>query len=166
MSHVKIHEHHQTMTRLEVAVELRRLATQLEWEKCIPYRDGTIAVPYKIERELEIDESVEAGAFTMNFKLNWVAHDGESRPRTATHSDRRHTSTNEAGRKRPVAHDLATANEGTPVGLTAPRHEESPIVSAVTGHITKSPTQQGVNAPPLVNGQGRTTSQPMSSLNG
>ena len=33
MSHVKIHEHHQTMTRLEVAVELRRLATQLEWEK-------------------------------------------------------------------------------------------------------------------------------------
>ena len=47
MSHVKIHEHHQTMTRLEVAVELRRLATQLEWEKCIPYGDGTIAVPCK-----------------------------------------------------------------------------------------------------------------------
>jgi hypothetical protein len=69
MSHAKIHEHHQTMTRLEVAVELRRLATQLEWEKCIPYGDGTIAVPYKIERELEIDESVEGGAFTMNFKL-------------------------------------------------------------------------------------------------
>ena len=64
MSHVKIHEHHQTMTRLEVAVELRRLATQLEWEKCIPYGDGTIAVPCKIERELEIDESVEGGAFT------------------------------------------------------------------------------------------------------
>jgi hypothetical protein len=70
MSHVKIHEHHQTMTRLEVAVELRRLATQLEWEKCIPYGDGTIAVPCKIERELEIDESVEGDAFTMNFKLN------------------------------------------------------------------------------------------------
>ena len=47
MSHVKIHEHHQTMTRLEVAVELRRLATQLEWEKCIPHGDGTLAVPYK-----------------------------------------------------------------------------------------------------------------------
>ena len=116
MSHAKIHEHHQTMTRLEVAVELRRLATQLEWEKCIPHGDGTLAVPYKIERVLEIDESVEGDAFTMNFKLNWVAHDGELRPRTVTHSDRRHTSTNEAGRERPVAHDLATANEGTPVG--------------------------------------------------
>jgi hypothetical protein len=91
--------------------------------------------PVQIERELEIDESVDGGAFTMNFKLNWVAHDGELRPRTATHSDRRRTSTNEAGRERPVAHDLPTANAGTPVGLTAPRHEESPIVSAVTGHI-------------------------------
>jgi hypothetical protein len=116
MSHVKIHEHHQTMTRLEVAVELRRLATQLEWEKCITYGDGTIAAPCKIERVLEIDESVEGGAFTMNFKLNWVAHDGESSPRTATHSDRRHRSTNEVGREQPVAHDLTTANEGTPVG--------------------------------------------------
>lgn len=46
MSHVKIHEHHQTMTRLEVAVELRRLAMQLEWEKCFPYGDGTL-VHYK-----------------------------------------------------------------------------------------------------------------------
>ena len=165
MSHVKIHEHHQTMTRLEVAVELRRLAAQLEREKCIPYGDGTIAVPSKIERVLEIDESIEGGAITMNFKLNWVAQDGGSPPRTATHSDRHRTSTNEAGRKRPVAHDLATANEGTSVELTAPRHEESRIVSAGTGHIAKSPTQ-GVNAPPLVNGQDRPTSQAMSSLNG
>jgi hypothetical protein len=157
MSHVKIHEHHLTMTRLEVAVERRRLATQLEWEECTPYGDGTIAVRTK-SSENSRSTSVEGGAFTMNFKLNWIAHNGESPPRTATHSDRRHTSTNEAGRERPVAHDLPTANAGTPVGLTAPRHEESPIVSAVTGHITKSLTQQGVNSPPLVNGQGGATS--------
>jgi hypothetical protein len=40
MSYIKIHEHHHTMTRLEVALELRRPATQLDWKNAFPMETG------------------------------------------------------------------------------------------------------------------------------
>jgi hypothetical protein len=78
MSHVNVHKQYQTMTRLEVAEELRRLAKQLEWDRCVPHRGGTIAVPYQIERKLKLDESAEGGAFTLEFTLKWVMQEGNS----------------------------------------------------------------------------------------
>jgi hypothetical protein len=75
MSYLKVHNHYRTMTREEVAAELRRLATELESEGRISYATGAIAVPARIEREFQVDESSDGAAFKFDYRLKWPVRD-------------------------------------------------------------------------------------------
>jgi hypothetical protein len=74
MSHPKVHNHYRTMTREEVADELRRLATELEAEGCISFGTGAVAVPARIEREFQIDSSNDGAACRFEYRLKWMLH--------------------------------------------------------------------------------------------
>lgn len=73
MSDLNVHNHYRTMTRQEVADELRQLATQLESHGHIPYATGTVAVPDPVEREFMIDASGDDTTCAFAYKLKWWA---------------------------------------------------------------------------------------------
>jgi len=75
MSHLNVRTHYRTMTREEVADELRRLAAELESEASIPYASGAIAVPAHIEREFQMDESNDGVACRFEYGLKWLMRD-------------------------------------------------------------------------------------------
>lgn len=71
MPDLKVHDHYRTMTREEVAAELRRLATQLESPGHLPYLDGAVAVPAQGEREFGIEESGDGSTCRFEYRLKW-----------------------------------------------------------------------------------------------
>jgi hypothetical protein len=74
MSHLKVNNHYRTMTREEVADELRRFASELEAEARIPYAAGAIAVPAHLDREFQIDASNDGAACRFEYRVKWMLH--------------------------------------------------------------------------------------------
>jgi hypothetical protein len=74
VSRLKVNNHYRTMTREEVADELRRLASELDSEACIPYATGAVAVPGHIDREFQIDETNDGAAGRLEYRLKWMPH--------------------------------------------------------------------------------------------
>ena len=74
MSQLKINNHYRTMTREEVADELRQLASELESEARIPYAAGAVAVPAHIDREFQIDTSDDGAACRFEYRLKRMLH--------------------------------------------------------------------------------------------
>jgi len=74
MSQLKVNNHYRTMTREEVADELRRLAGELEGAARVPYASGEVAVPAHIHREFQIDESNDGAACRFEYRLKWMLH--------------------------------------------------------------------------------------------
>jgi amphi-Trp domain-containing protein len=74
MTHVKIHEDHRTLSRAELAAELRRVASQLESGGTLSYGEaGSIAVPEQIQREVEIEQTKDGAGYKFDIEIKWTA---------------------------------------------------------------------------------------------
>jgi amphi-Trp domain-containing protein len=80
MSHIKIHEDHRTLSRTELAAELRRVAGQLEAGEDLSYGEAgdSIAVPEQIERELEIEQTKDGAGYKFDIEFKWAAVSAEA----------------------------------------------------------------------------------------
>ncbi|HUB56534.1 MAG TPA: hypothetical protein VMB04_15375 [Mycobacterium sp.] len=74
MSQLTVNNHYRTMTREEVADELRRLAGELEAAARVPYASGEVAVPAHIDREFQVDASDDGAACRFEYRLKWMLH--------------------------------------------------------------------------------------------
>ena len=77
MSQLKVDEGYQTMNRVQAAAELRRLATQMEWHRSLPYGGGAIDIPYELEREIAFHKSADCTAVIFEYRLKWSVRDDE-----------------------------------------------------------------------------------------
>jgi hypothetical protein len=87
MSHLNLDEGYQSMNRVEVAAELRRLATQLEWHRSLPAGGGAIDIPYHLQREIEFHDRANGTAVRFEYRLTWTVHDDEVAEPEPTPSD-------------------------------------------------------------------------------
>lgn len=74
MTHSKIYEDHRTLSRVELAAELHRVAAQLESGGDVSYGElGSIAVPEEIQREVEIEQTKDGAGFKFDIEFKWIA---------------------------------------------------------------------------------------------
>ncbi|RDI60450.1 hypothetical protein [Nocardia pseudobrasiliensis] len=77
MSNQRIYRDHRSITRAQLATELRRIAEQLETGHDLGYgglgAPGHIAVPERVDRELDISYSANRGWFTVGVEFSWAA---------------------------------------------------------------------------------------------
>lgn len=81
MAEVKIHKDERMMTRAEAAADLRRLADELEAGTISYGAGGSLAVPDRLEREIEIERE-DYGTTTkyeVEVELQWSIAEAESR---------------------------------------------------------------------------------------
>lgn len=71
MSDLNVHNHYRTMTRQDVADELRRLATKLDSQGHLPYAGGAVAVPSRVEREFIIDQHDHGSTCIFEYRIKW-----------------------------------------------------------------------------------------------
>lgn len=72
MAEEKIHKDERMMTRAEVAADLRRLADEVE-AGAISYAGGSLAIPDRVEREIEIEREYDGATATyeVELELQW-----------------------------------------------------------------------------------------------
>ncbi len=75
MAEMKIHKEERLMSRADVAVELRRLADELESGTISYGSGGSLVVPEQVEREFEIEREDEGTKteYEVEFELKWYA---------------------------------------------------------------------------------------------
>ncbi|WP_433522596.1 hypothetical protein ACQPZ2_36670 [Nocardia pseudovaccinii] len=90
MPNRKIYQDRRTLTRGQLAIELRLLADQLESGQDLSYggleAEGRIAVPDRVDRELNIEWSPRDAGFTMGVEIMWpICSSSSATAMPATH---------------------------------------------------------------------------------
>ncbi len=72
--HQKIYQDHRALTRAELAVELRRLAADLDAGGELGYAGmgGAVSVPQQVTRELEIERSKDDTGWKVEVEFTWA----------------------------------------------------------------------------------------------